>query len=113
MPEFLGKVGPPSLSVVMMLLILSASMSTLAALILISSSSVVKDLYAGFVNPNVPDRTLTRLMRIMSAVFILLSVVLAYLRPATIVALLSVSWGAIGSVLLGAVLWGLIRKEGT
>jgi SSS family solute:Na+ symporter len=113
MPEFLAKVIPASLSVVMMLLILSASMSTLAALVLISSSSVVKDLYAGFVNPAVPDRTLTRLMRVMSAVFILLSVVLAYLRPATIVAILSISWGAIGSFFLGPFVWGLISRRVT
>jgi SSS family solute:Na+ symporter/sodium/proline symporter len=113
MPEFLAKVIPPSLSIVMMLLILSASMSTLAALVLISSSSVVKDLYAGFVNPGVPDRTLTRMMRVTSAVFILLSVVLAYLRPATIIAILSVSWGAIGSFFLGPFVWGLISKKVT
>ncbi len=113
MPEFLAKVVPPSLAVLMMLLILSASMSTLAALVLISSSSVVKDLYAGFVNPAVEDRTLTRLMRIMSAVFVLLSVVLAYLRPATIVAILSVSWGAIGSFFLGPFVWGLISRRAT
>ena len=113
MPEFLAKVVPPSLSILMMLLILSASMSTLAALVLISSSSVVKDLYAGFVNPDVPDKTLTRLMRIMSAVFVLLSVVLAYLRPATIVAILSVSWGAIGSFFLGPFVWGLISRRAT
>jgi SSS family solute:Na+ symporter/sodium/proline symporter len=113
MPEFLAKVVPPSLSTLMMLLILSASMSTLAALVLISSSSVVKDLYAGFVRPDVPDRTLTRLMRIMSAVFILLSVVLAYFRPATIVAILSVSWGAIGSFFLGPFVWGLISRTVT
>jgi SSS family solute:Na+ symporter len=113
MPEFLAKVIPPSLSIVMMLLILSASMSTLAALVLISSSSVVKDLYAGFVNPAVADRTLIRLMRTTSAVFILLSVVLAYLRPATIVAILSVSWGAIGSFFLGPFVWGLISRKVT
>jgi SSS family solute:Na+ symporter/sodium/proline symporter len=113
MPEFLAKVIPPSLSIVMMLLILSASMSTLAALVLISSSSVVKDLYAGFVNPDVPDRTLTRMMRVTSAIFVLLSVVLAYLRPATIVAILSVSWGAIGSFFLGPFVWGLISKRVT
>ena len=113
MPEFLAKVVPPSLSVLMMLLILSASMSTLAALVLISSSSVVKDLYAGFVNPAVPDRTLTRMMRILSAVFVLLSVVLAYLRPATIVAILSISWGAIGSFFLGPFVWGLISRKVT
>src|SRR5512136_68004 len=113
MPEFLARVVPPSLSILMLLLILSASMSTLAALVLISSSSVVKDLYAGFVNTAVPDRTLTRMMRILSAVFILLSVVLAYLRPATIVAILSVSWGAIGSFFLGPFVWGLISKKAT
>jgi len=113
MPEFLAKVVPPSLSLLMMLLILSASMSTLAALVLISSSSVVKDLYAGFVNPAVSDRTLTRMMRIMSAVFVLLSVVLAYLRPATIVAILSISWGAIGSFFLGPFVWGLIGRRAT
>ena len=113
MPEFLAKVVPPSLGVLMMLLILSASMSTLAALVLISSSSVVKDLYAGFVNPSVADRTLTRLMRLTSAAFILLSVVLASLRPASIVAILSISWGAIGSFFLGPFVWGLISKRVT
>lgn len=112
MPEFLAKVIPPSLSIVMMLLILSASMSTLAALVLISSSSVVKDLYAGFVNPDVPDRTLTRMMRVTSAVFILLSVVLAYLRPATIVAILSVSWGGDRLVLPRAVRLGPYQQKG-
>ncbi|HSA96414.1 MAG TPA: sodium:solute symporter, partial [Acidobacteriota bacterium] len=107
------RVVPPSLSILMLLLILSASMSTLAALVLISSSSVVKDLYAGFINPSVDDRTLTRLMRILSAAFVLLSVVLAYLRPATIVTILSVSWGAIGSFFLGPFVWGLISKTTT
>jgi SSS family solute:Na+ symporter len=113
MPEFLARVVPPSLSVLMMLLILSASMSTLAALVLVSSSSVVKDLYGGFIDRDVADRTLTRLMRVLAAVFILLSVVLAYLRPATIVAILSVSWGAIGSFFLGPFVWGLISRKAT
>ncbi len=113
MPEFLARVVPPSLGVLMMLLILSASMSTLAALVLISSSSVVKDLYGGFIRPEASDLTLTRLMRAASAVFILLSVVLAYVRPASIVAILSVSWGAIGSFFLGPFVWGLISRRMT
>jgi Na+/pantothenate symporter len=74
---------------------------------------VVKDLYAGFLNKAVGDRTLTGMMRAASAVFILLSVVLAYLRPATIVAILSVSWGAIGSFFLGPFIWGLIGRKAT
>lgn len=111
MPEMLAKVIPESLSVVMLLLILSASMSTLAALVLIASSSVVKDLYAGFVNKNTSDARLTSLMRIASVLFIMISVILAFFRPSTIVAVLGISWGAIGAVFLGPFLWGLLTKR--
>jgi SSS family solute:Na+ symporter/sodium/proline symporter len=110
-PELFARVVPGPLSVLMLLLILSASMSTLAAIVLLSSSSVVKDLYAGFVRRDTDDRTLTRLMRAFSAVFILLSVVFAYFKPATIVAILAISWGAIGSVFLGPFVWGLFTKR--
>lgn len=110
MPELLTNVIPESLAVLMLLLILSASMSTLAALVLISSSSVVKDLYAGFVNTRVSDKRLTLLMRLCSAGFVCLSVVLAYLRPATIVSILSISWGAMGAAFLGPFVWGILCK---
>jgi len=110
MPELLTNVIPESLSVLILLLILSASMSTLAALVLISSSSAAKDFYAGFINPKISDKNLTRLMRVMSVFFILLSVVLAYMNIDTIVAILSISWGAIGAVFLGPFVWGLFVK---
>ena len=110
MPELLSKTIPHSLSVLILLLILSASMSTLAALVLISSSAVVKDLVGGFVNRDVTDATLMRLMRWMSGFFILISVVFAYFRPASIVAILGISWGAIGAVFLGPFIWGLFTK---
>jgi len=110
MPELLSKTIPHSLSVLILLLILSASMSTLAALVLISSSAVVKDLVGGFVNRNVTDATLMRLMRWMSGFFILISVIFAYFRPASIVAILGISWGAIGAVFLGPFIWGLFTK---
>jgi SSS family solute:Na+ symporter len=110
-PEMWAKVVPGSLSVFILLLILSASMSTLAALVLISSSALAKDLYAGFINKNVSDRNLTRMMRYLSAFFILLSVIFAYYRPATIVSILGISWGAIGSVFLGPFAWGILSKK--
>ena len=111
MPELLSNVIPGSLSVLILLLILSASMSTLAALVLISSSSVAKDIYAGFINKDVSDKRLTLLMRVFSAFFVLLSVVLAYFKPATIVSILGISWGAIGSVFLGPFIWGLVSTK--
>jgi SSS family solute:Na+ symporter len=111
MPELLANVIPESLSVLILLLILSASMSTLAALVLISSSSVVKDIYAGFIKKNVTDDRLTLLMRCSSLFFILLSVILAYFKPTTIVAILGISWGAIGSVFIGPFIWGLFSNK--
>jgi len=110
MPELLDKVIPDSLVILLMLVLLSASMSTLAALVLVSSSAVVKDFYAGFIARNASDRKLTLYMRLASVSFVLLSVVLALLRPATIVTILGISWGAIGSVFIGPFVWGLCWK---
>ena len=110
MPELLANVIPDSLSMLMLLLVLSASMSTLAALVLISSSAVVKDVYAGFMNRTAADARLTLLMRVASALFVLVSVVLAACKLDTIVAVLSISWGAIGSVFLGPFVWGVLTK---
>jgi len=111
MPELLAKVIPESLSVIILLLILSASMSTLAALVLISSSSLTKDFYHGFINKNASDKKLTGLMRIGSAFFVFLSVMLAWLDLDTIVAILGISWGALGSFFLGPFIWGMLMKK--
>lgn len=111
MPELLTRIIPEALSVLMLLLILSASMSTLAALVLISSSAVTKDLYAGFIKRSVSDVGLMRLMRITSAAIVALAVVLAFFRPATIVSILGISWGAIGAAFLGPFIWGLFTKR--
>jgi solute:Na+ symporter, SSS family len=111
MPELLANTIPDSLSSVILLLLLSASMSTLAAIVLISSSSVVKDFYAGFINKQASDKKLTLLMRISSAVFIALSVVLASFKIDTIVSILGISWGAIGSFFIGPFIWGLYWKR--
>lgn len=111
MPELLNMVVPESLTIIILILILSASMSTLAALVLISSSSLVKDFYAGFINKNVSDKGLTSLMRVGSIVFILISVIIALIKPDSIVAILGISWGAVGSFFLGPFVWGLFNKK--
>jgi SSS family solute:Na+ symporter/sodium/proline symporter len=111
MPELLNMVVPESLTIIILILILSASMSTLAALVLISSSSLVKDFYAGFVNKNVSDKSLTGLMRIGSVLFVFISVIIALIKPNSIVAILGISWGAVGSFFLGPFVWGLFSKK--
>jgi Na+/pantothenate symporter len=111
MPGLLNNVVPGALSVIILLLILSASMSTLASLVLLSSSTFAKDFYAGFINRKISDKALTKLMRAMSAVFIFLAVILAFMNIESIVAILGVSWGAIGSFFLGPFIWGLLSRR--
>jgi len=111
MPQLLIEVIPDSLFIIILLLLLSASMSTLAALILISSSSLAKDFYAGFINKEVSDKKLTLLMRGGSVFFIIVSMGIALAKPDTIVAILGISWGAIGSAFLGPFIWGLFTKK--
>ena len=113
MPEMLLTVVPSVLTVVILLLILAASMSTLASLVLISSTSITKDIYKGFINRNANDKQLTSLVRVGSIFFILLSMILAFLKPAVIVTILSISWGAIASVFLGPFIWGIFNKKVT
>lgn len=110
-PELIARVIPASLSIFILLLILSASMSTLAAVVLISGSSLTKDLYSGFINRSASEKRLTLLMRLSTGFFILLSVILAYFKPATIVAIMSLTLGAVGSVFLGPFVWGLFWKR--
>ena len=113
MPEMLITVIPSALTVVILLLILAASMSTLASLVLISSTSITKDIYKGFINRKATDKQLTSLVRIGSVFFILLSMMLAFMKPAVIVTILSISWGAIASVFLGPFIWGIFNKKVT
>ena len=113
MPEMLITVIPSALTVVILLLILAASMSTLASLVLISSTSITKDIYKGFINRKATDKQLTTLVRIGSVFFILLSMILAFMKPAVIVTILSISWGAIASVFLGPFIWGIFNKKVT
>ncbi|MEA2097365.1 MAG: sodium:solute symporter [Candidatus Cloacimonadota bacterium] len=113
MPEMLITVIPSALTVVILLLILAASMSTLASLVLISSTSITKDIYKGFINRKSTDKQLTSLVRIGSVFFILLSMILAFMKPAVIVTILSISWGAIASVFLGPFIWGIFNKKVT
>jgi len=111
MPELLTKIIPESLSIIILLLILSASMSTLAALVLISSSAVIKDFYAGVLKKTTSDQKLTTYMRWTSAIFIFISMMIALSKPDTIVAILGISWGALGSAFLGPFIWGLFWKK--
>ena len=104
---------PPWLLAVILLLVLSASMSTLSSLVLVSSSAVSIDLYKGYFQPNRSEKHYLCVMRLLSAVFILLSWVIALYNPSWIVALMSLSWGAVAGAFLSPYLYGLFWRGTT
>ena len=107
MPEMMTAALPPLLLGLILVLILAASMSTLSSLVLVSSSSISMDLVKGVLKPKMKDRTVMVWMRILCAVFVVISLVIALAKPAAIVTLMSYSWGALSGCFLAPFLLGV------
>lgn len=107
MPVVLNTALPETLLVIILLLVLSASMSTLAGLVMISSSAISVDLVKGEIKRDLSKRSTVTLMRVLIAVFIVLSVVLAQQKWQIIVTLMSISWGTVAGAFIGPYVWGL------
>lgn len=99
------------------ILVLSASMSTLASLVLTSSSSLTLDFIKGNIVKKMDEKKQMLTIRVLLAVFILISVVLAliqYKSSVTFIAqLMGISWGALAGAFLGPFLFGLYWKRTT
>ena len=104
---------PKYLMALFLLLILSASLSTLSSLVLVSSSTVAIDFYKGCVNKDVSEGSAVTLMRIMSALFLITSCLIAHIESKFISDLMSLSWGAVGGAFLAPYLYGLYSKKVT
>lgn len=114
-PIMLQKVIPTGVLGLIGVLILSASMSTLASVSLSSASVLSIDLYKGAVNKEASDKKVTLLMRIMSFLFITISVVIAILNKAfnltAIAYLMSLSWGTLAGCFFGPFVLGLRNRK--
>ncbi len=110
------KIAVPSWLIgIFAVLILSASMSTLSSVSLSGSSVVAVDLYKGAVNKKASDKKVTWLMRILSATFILISVIIAILNQkfkiSAIAYLMGLSWGTLAGCFIGPFVLGLLWKK--
>ncbi len=108
---------PTILIAVVVVLVLSASMSTLSSLVLTSSSTLTLDFLKGTVVKNMGEKAQLLIMRILIAVFIGISVVIAILQyksSVTFIAqLMGISWGALAGAFLAPFLYGLCWKRTT
>lgn len=116
-PTMLNLVIPVGLTGVIAVLILSASMSTLSSVSLASASVIAIDLYKGTVNKDAGDRKVNTVMRVLTLVFVLISVVLALLNEkfniAAIAYLMGISWGTLAGCFIGPYVLGLVWKRVT
>ena len=110
--------GLPAILIgIVVILVLSASMSTLSSLVLTSSSTMTLDFIAPFLKKDMTEKQKLFTMRVLIAVFILISVVIAlvqYKAGVTFIAqLMGVSWGALAGAFLAPFLYGLYWKRTT
>ena len=115
-PTMLSDLSPFLIAVVV-ILVLSASMSTLSSLVLASSSTLTLDFIKGTVVKDLSEKKQLFIMRLLIAVFIAISVVIAivqYNSNVTFIAqLMGVSWGALAGAFLAPFLYGLYWKKAT
>jgi SSS family solute:Na+ symporter len=104
---------PEALLALILLLVLSASMSTLSSLVLVSSSAVAIDLYPAKVDNRTGKDRSVAMMRLLSAVFIIISYFISRFQISIIVYLMSLSWGAVSGSFAAPYIYGLYWKRAT
>ncbi len=109
-PALLKTALPELLIGLVVVLVLSASLSTLSSLVLTSSSTLTNDLIKPRIK-NFSDKKQMTTMRILIAVFLVISVVIACNKNASISTLMSYSWGALSGSFLGPFMYGLFMKK--
>ncbi|MHB0939018.1 MAG: sodium:solute symporter family protein [Armatimonadota bacterium] len=114
MPHFITHASlPEALVLIIVLMVFSASMSSLSSLVLVSSSSIAVDFYGAFVNRNANQKQTMGLLRVLCAVFVACSLLIALLKPTFIVNLMVIAWGTLAGVFLAPFLYGLFWKRTT
>lgn len=113
-PTMLSDLSPFLIAVVV-ILVLSASMSTLSSLVMASSSTLTLDFIKGSIVKDLSEKKQLLIMRILIAVFIAISVVIAivqYKSNVTFIAqMMGVSWGALAGAFLAPFIYGLYSKR--
>ncbi|QDU32075.1 Sodium/proline symporter [Poriferisphaera corsica] len=110
-PQLLQNELPEWLLAVILLLMFSASMSTLAALVMTSASAVSVDIVGAM--KKCEKKGGLGLMRVMSAVFVAISCVIALNDFTYIVQLISYSWGTTAGAFMGVMLYAFFWKGTT
>lgn len=110
-PTMLNETLPEVLIGIVVVLVLSASMSTLSSLVLTSSSTLTIDMIKPFTKGKMDEKKQVLVMRILIAIFLIISVVIALNKNTYITTLMSISWGALAGSFIAPYLYGLFSKK--
>ena len=113
MPLFITSFVPQWLVLVILLMVFSASMSSLSSLVLVSSSAIAIDIYGAFGNREKKSKSTMILMRVLCAVFVILSLLIALSKVDVIVNLMVIAWGALAGAFLAPYVYGLFWRRTT
>ncbi len=108
-PQMLSTL-PDILIGVVVVLVFSASMSTLSSLVLTSSSTITLDILREGLGKKIDEKKQLMVMRVLVAVFVIVSVVLALNPPTFIAQMMGISWGALAGAFLAPFMYGLYAK---
>jgi Na+/proline symporter len=114
MPHFITTSGlPVVLVLIIVLMVFSASMSSLSSLVLVSASAVSIDIYGAFVDHQKNPKRTMALLRLLCAVFVGISLLIALAKPTLIMNLMIMSWGTLLGVFLAPYVFGLFWRGTT
>jgi SSS family solute:Na+ symporter len=102
---------------VVVIMVFAASISTLSSLVMTSASTFTLDFLKGGFMKRMDERAALLIIRILIAVFIVISSIIATVQykggVSFIAQLMGVSWGALAGAFLAPFLYGLYWKRGT
>ncbi|MBC7347416.1 MAG: sodium:solute symporter [Clostridia bacterium] len=113
MPLIIDRILPGAGGALIVVLVLAASMSTLATLVLVSSSAIAMDIVEVYWPEKVKGKRGVFLMRFLCVLFVGVSLVIAITRPAIILSLMALSWGAVAGFFMASYLYGLYWPRAT
>ncbi len=113
MPHFIVTFVPAWLVLVILLMVFSASMSSLSSLVLVSSSAIAIDVFRAVRREKATTKQTVTLLRVLCAVFVLFSLMIARSKVDVIVNLMVIAWASLAGAFLAPYLYGLFWKRAT
>ena len=112
-PNMLKTALPDYLIGIVLLVVFAASISTLASIVLNCASTFISDFCKTLGGGKMKEKTELVLIRVLCAVFIVVSVLIAVIPNGLITNLMNLSWGALAGAFIGPFIYGLYWKRTT